>query len=72
MLDIKRLQILLKVVETGSVTAAADELFYTPSAVSSSCANLRKRWGNRCFSAAPAAWSPPTPVTSLPAMPAPS
>lgn len=34
MLDVKRLQILLHVVETGSVSAAADELFYTPSAVS--------------------------------------
>ena len=45
MLDIKRLQILLKVVETGSVTAAADELFYTPSAVSQQLRKLEEEVG---------------------------
>src|SRR3712207_3638364 len=34
MLDIRRLQVLLAVVELGSVTAAAEALTYTPSAIS--------------------------------------
>lgn len=45
MLDAKRLQILLKVVETGSVTAAADELFFTPSAVSQQLRKLEEELG---------------------------
>lgn len=45
MLDIKRLQVLLKVVEAGSVTAAADELFYTPSAVSQQLRKLEEEVG---------------------------
>ena len=45
MLDIKRLQVLLKVVETGSVSAAADELFFTPSAVSQQLRKLEEEIG---------------------------
>lgn len=45
MLDVKRLQVLLMVVETGSVTAAADELFYTPSAVSQQLRKLEEEVG---------------------------
>ena len=45
MLDIKRLQILLAVVEGGSVTAAADELFYTPSGVSQQLRKLEEEVG---------------------------
>ncbi|WP_347038416.1 LysR family transcriptional regulator [Glutamicibacter halophytocola] len=45
MLDIKRLQILLAVVEGGSVTAAADELFYTPSGVSRQLRKLEEEVG---------------------------
>ncbi|MDN5727420.1 MAG: LysR family transcriptional regulator [Propionibacteriales bacterium] len=41
----KRLQILLQVVETGSVTAAAAELFYTPSAVSQQLRKLEEEVG---------------------------
>lgn len=44
-LDIKRLQILLAVVEEGSVTAAADELFYTPSGVSQQLRKLEEEVG---------------------------
>ncbi len=45
MLDAKRLQILLSVVEGGSVTAAADELFYTPSGVSQQLRKLEEEVG---------------------------
>lgn len=45
MLDVKRLQILLAVVEGGSVTAAADELFYTPSGVSQQLRKLEEEVG---------------------------
>ena len=45
MLDTKRLQILLAVVEGGSVTAAADELFYTPSGVSQQLRKLEEEVG---------------------------
>ncbi|MDQ0093107.1 LysR family transcriptional regulator [Paeniglutamicibacter psychrophenolicus] len=45
MLDVKRLQVLLRVVETGSVSAAADELFYTPSAVSQQLRKLEEEVG---------------------------
>ncbi|PRB70307.1 LysR family transcriptional regulator [Arthrobacter sp. MYb213] len=44
-LDVKRLQILLAVVEGGSVTAAADELFYTPSGVSQQLRKLEEEVG---------------------------
>ncbi|KWR70435.1 LysR family transcriptional regulator [Glutamicibacter sp. HZAU] len=44
-LDAKRLQILLSVVEGGSVTAAADELFYTPSGVSQQLRKLEEEVG---------------------------
>ena len=47
MLDIRRLQVLLAVVELGSVTAAAEALTYTPSAISQ---QLRRRpWWKRLF-----------------------
>lgn len=45
MLDVKRLQILLHVVETGSVTAAAAELFHTPSGVSQQLRKLEDEVG---------------------------
>lgn len=45
MFDAKRLEILLRVVESGSVTAAADELFYTPSAVSQQLRKLEEEVG---------------------------
>ncbi|NUV34688.1 LysR family transcriptional regulator, partial [Streptomyces sp. KAI-27] len=40
MLDVRRMQVLRAVVETGSVTAAARRLGYTPSAVSQQVAAL--------------------------------
>jgi DNA-binding transcriptional LysR family regulator len=45
MLDLKRLQVLLSVVELGSVTAAADALVYTPSAVSQQLRRLEREVG---------------------------
>jgi molybdate transport repressor ModE-like protein len=45
MLDVKRLELLLRVVETGSVTAAAEELMYSPSAVSQQLRRLEKEVG---------------------------
>jgi DNA-binding transcriptional LysR family regulator len=44
-LDVKRLQVLLSVVELGSVTAAADALMYTPSAVSQQLRRLEHEVG---------------------------
>ena len=44
-LDVKRLQVLLSVVELGSVTAAADALMYTPSAVSQQLRRLEREVG---------------------------
>ena len=45
MLDVKRLQVLLAVVELGSVTAAAESLMYTPSAVSQQLRRLEREVG---------------------------
>jgi DNA-binding transcriptional LysR family regulator len=45
MLDVKRLQVLLSVVDLGSVTAAADALVYTPSAVSQQLRRLEREVG---------------------------
>jgi DNA-binding transcriptional LysR family regulator len=45
MLDVKRLQVLLAVVDLGSVTAAADALVYTPSAVSQQLRRLEREVG---------------------------
>jgi DNA-binding transcriptional LysR family regulator len=45
MLDVRRLQILLAVVENGSVTAAAHTLSYTPSAVSQQLLQLERDVG---------------------------
>lgn len=45
MLDVKRLRVLLAVVEEGSVTAAADQLGYTPSAISQQLARLEREAG---------------------------
>ncbi len=45
MLDVRRLQILRAVVTTGSVTAAATDLGYTPSAISQQIAALEKQAG---------------------------
>ncbi|MFC3995609.1 LysR substrate-binding domain-containing protein [Nocardiopsis sediminis] len=45
MLDVRRLALLAKVIETGSVTAAAGELNYTPSAVSQQLRRLEAEVG---------------------------
>lgn len=45
MLDIKRLRVLKEVVETGSVSAAAAALNFTPSAVSQQIATLERETG---------------------------
>ncbi|MFC7328270.1 LysR family transcriptional regulator [Marinactinospora rubrisoli] len=45
MLDVRRLILLAKVIETGSVTAAAGELNYTPSAVSQQLRRLESEVG---------------------------
>ncbi|GAA3727117.1 LysR family transcriptional regulator [Plantactinospora mayteni] len=45
MLDVRRMQVLRAVVTSGSVTAAARELGYTPSAVSQQMAALEKEAG---------------------------
>jgi DNA-binding transcriptional LysR family regulator len=45
MLDVRRMQVLRAVVSTGSITAAATNLGYTPSAVSQQVAGLEKQAG---------------------------
>jgi DNA-binding transcriptional LysR family regulator len=45
MLDVKRLQVLMYVVERGSVTAAAEALSYTPSAISQQLQRLEREVG---------------------------
>lgn len=45
MLDVRRLQVLLAVVTSGSVTSAARNLGYTPSAVSQQLATLQREAG---------------------------
>ncbi|GAA6526930.1 LysR family transcriptional regulator [Intrasporangium sp. DVR] len=45
MLDVKRLELLLRVVETGSITAAAAELMFSPSAVSQQLRRLEAEVG---------------------------
>ncbi|GAA3842092.1 LysR family transcriptional regulator [Saccharothrix violaceirubra] len=45
MLDVRRLQVLRAVVTTGSITAAATNLGYTPSAISQQVAALEKQAG---------------------------
>ncbi|MEV6967739.1 LysR family transcriptional regulator [Hamadaea sp. NPDC051192] len=45
MLDVRRMQILREVVDSGSVTAAATRLGYTPSAVSQQVAALERQAG---------------------------
>src|SRR5688572_9298190 len=45
MLDVRRMQVLRAVVNSGSVTAAAAHLGYTPSAVSQQVAALEKQAG---------------------------
>jgi DNA-binding transcriptional LysR family regulator len=45
MLDARRMQVLRAVVDTGSVTAAATQLGYTPSAVSQQVATLEREAG---------------------------
>ncbi|HSE56145.1 MAG TPA: LysR family transcriptional regulator, partial [Nocardioidaceae bacterium] len=45
MLDVKRLQVLLAIVEEGSVTAAAGALGYTPSAISQQILRLEREAG---------------------------
>ncbi len=45
MLDVNRLRVLLSVIETGSVTGAAEALFHTPSAVSQQLRKLELEVG---------------------------
>ncbi|MBY8849618.1 LysR family transcriptional regulator [Saccharothrix sp. MB29] len=45
MLDVRRMQVLRAVVSTGSITAAAENLGYTPSAVSQQVAALEREAG---------------------------
>ena len=45
MLDVRRMQVLRAVVSTGSITAAATNLGYTPSAISQQVASLEKQAG---------------------------
>src|SRR5919197_5020834 len=45
MLDVRRMQVLRAVVTTGSITAAATNLGYTPSAVSQQIAALERQAG---------------------------
>jgi len=45
MLEVSRLRVLAKVVETGSVSAAAEQLFHTPSAVSQQIRKLEEEVG---------------------------
>ncbi|MDX8142671.1 LysR family transcriptional regulator [Lentzea sp. BCCO 10_0061] len=45
MLDVRRMQVLRAVVSTGSITAAATNLGYTPSAISQQVAGLEKQAG---------------------------
>jgi DNA-binding transcriptional LysR family regulator len=49
MLDLRRLQVLAAVVDTGSVTAAATRLGYTPSSVSQQLAVLERETGVPLF-----------------------
>src|SRR3954471_2748911 len=49
MLDVRRLRVLKTVVETGSVTAAAQELRFTPSAVSQQISALEREAGTALF-----------------------
>ena len=62
MLDVKRLQVLLSVVELGSVTAAADALVYTRRRCRSSCVGWSARWVSRCCAGTPAGCRRPTPA----------
>jgi len=45
MLDVRRMQVLRAVVTTGSITAAAVNLGYTPSAVSQQVSALERQAG---------------------------
>ncbi len=47
MIDVRRLNVLKAVVETGSVAAAAELLNYTPSAVSQQMSTLERETGVR-------------------------
>ncbi len=47
MIDVRRLNVLKAVVETGSVAAAAEQLNYTPSAVSQQMSTLERETGVR-------------------------
>lgn len=49
MLDVRRMQVLRAVVTSGSITAAATNLGYTPSAVSQQVAALERQTGMRLF-----------------------
>jgi LysR family transcriptional activator of glutamate synthase operon len=53
LLDLKRLELLLHVVETGSVTAAAEKVRYSASAVSQQVRRLEKEVGQPLFERQP-------------------
>ena len=63
-LDVKRLQVLLAIVEEGSVTGAATALGYTPSAVSQRLLRLEREAGQPLLDRHAAACAPPTPPSS--------
>lgn len=58
MLDVKRLQVLLAVVEEGSVTAASARLGYTPSALSQQLARLEREVGQPLLDRHPRGMAP--------------
>ncbi|WP_307785221.1 LysR family transcriptional regulator [Janibacter melonis] len=65
-----RLQVLLHVIEEGSVTAAAARLQYSPSAVSQQLRRLEREVGQPCSPGTRAAWCRPRPVRCSPGTPA--
>ena len=58
MLDVKRLQVLMYVVERGSVTAAAEALSYTPSAISQQLQRLEREVGQPLLERHPRGMAP--------------
>ena len=55
-MDVRRLRLLLELSHRGTITAVADALAYTPSAVSQQLAALEREAGCRCLSTGAARW----------------
>lgn len=66
MLDVRRLQVLRAVVTSGTVTAAAAHLGYTPSAVSQQVAALEKQAGTELLERVGRGCGPLRPVCCSP------